>query len=177
MVEGLETDNYRAKYQAGIYLEAKGNIGGFIYSNAGTISNAYSNIPITTNSGGSGGFVYTNTETGTITNAYSTVLNANNSLAHGHFTGIDDKSNFNNFGELVSCYYLVMENETENTNEPATAIMGKTIVGSGEQEDGENVVNDNPFRDTGSFNGFNFATGDDENNIWRLSDNTHFDQD
>ena len=174
MVEGLETDNYRAKYQAGIYLEAKGNIGGFIYSNAGSISNAYSNIPITTNSGGSGGFVYTNTETGTITNAYSTVLNANNSLAHGHFTGIDDKSNFNNFGKLVSCYYLVMENETENTNEPATAIMGKTIVGSGEQEDGENVVNDNPFRDTGSFNGFNFATGDDENNIWRLSDNTHF---
>lgn len=174
MVEGLETNNYRAKYEAGIYLEAKGNIGGFIYSNAGSISNAYSNIPITTNSGGSGGFVYTNTETGTITNAYSTVLNANNSLAHGHFTGIDDKSNFNNFGELVSCYYLVMENETENTNEPATAIMGKTIVGSGEQEDGENVVNDNPFRDTGSFNGFNFATGDDENNIWRLSDNTHF---
>lgn len=172
MVEGLYTNNYRASMSQGVYIEAKGYIGGFVYTNAGEISNAYSNIPITTNSGGSGGFVYINQTTGKITNAYSTVENANNSLAHGQFTGIDDKNNFNNFGELTSCYYLVLEGETENSNEPATAIMGKKVVGDGTSED--ETSNNNPFRDTGSFNGFNFATGNDENNIWRLSENTHF---
>ena len=172
MVEGLRTNNYRADSQ--VYIEAKGYIGGFVYVNEGSISNAYSNIKITTNSGGSGGFVYDNRSTGVITNAYSTVSNANNSLAHGQFTGIDDKDGYNNQGELTSCYYLVLEGETENANEPATGIIGKYIEGDGAiVDDGEEETeNDNPFRDTGSFNGFNFASGNDKNNIWQISQTT-----
>lgn len=173
MVEGLRTNNYRADDQ--VYIEAKGYIGGFVYINNGQISNAYSNIKITTNSGGSGGFVYKNEQKGVITNAYSTVSNANNSLAHGQFTGIDDKDNYNNVGTLTSCYYLILEGETENANEPATGIIGKYIEGDGavsEEEDEEETSNDNPFRDTGSFNGFNFASGNDKNNIWQISQTT-----
>ncbi len=173
MVEGLRTNNYRADSQ--VYIEAKGYIGGFVYTNDGSISNAYSNIKITTNSGGSGGFVYSNEDGGVITNAYSTVSNANNSLAHGQFTGIDDKDGYNNKGELTSCYYLILEGETENANEPATGILGKYIEGDGaitEDEDEEETENDNPFRDTGSFNGFNFASGNDKNNIWQISQTT-----
>lgn len=167
MVEGLETNNYRASNT--VYIEGKGYIGGFVYTNAGKISNAYSNIYITTNSGGSGGFVYINETGGQIINAYSTVSSANQSLAHGQFTGINDKDQYNNNGELTSCYYLVLEGEIENANEPATGIIGKKIVGDGAVDPDDEENNDNPFRDTGSFNGFNFASGNDTNNIWQIS--------
>lgn len=161
MVEGIRTTNYRASTD--VYLEAKGFIGGFVYSNSGKISNAYSNIYITTNSGGSGGFVYINQNDGVITNAYSTAKNAVNSWAHGQFTGIDDEDNYNNYGTYNSCYYLVFDNEVENAAEPATALNGKPITGNSE-------VADNQFRDSGSFNGFNFASGNDTNNIWQISE-------
>lgn len=165
MVEGLATQNYRAS-KTHVYLEGKGFIGGFVYSNSGKISNAYSNIYITTNSGGSGGFVYTNEQSGVITNAYSTVENAVNSWAHGQFTGIDDEDNYNNFGTYNSCYYLSFESEVENMSEPATSLRGRTVNEGSEEE----KASDNQFRDSGSFNGFNFASGNDTNNIWQISE-------
>lgn len=163
MVEGLQTTNYRASKNH-VYLEGKGYIGGFVYQNAGKISNAYSNIYITTNSGGSGGFVYINDKSGVITNAYSTVENAVNSWAHGQFTGIDDEDNYNNEGVYNSCYYLSFESEIENEDEPAQALKGRAVT------ENETGTGDNQFRDSGSFNGFNFASGNDTNNIWQISE-------
>ena len=177
MVEGVNTSNYRA--DKSVYLEAKGFIGGFVYENKGKITNAYSNIHITTNSGGSGGFVYINQEKGVITNAYSTSENAVNSLSHGQFTGIDDKNNYNNLGIMKSCFYLTLEGETPNVNEPATSIIGTKVTGGENpaarevQGDAKGDVN-NPFRYTDSFNGFNFALGNEKNNIWTLGANQNF---
>ncbi len=162
MVEGIRVENYRASQE--VSLEGKGFIGGFVYQNSGKISNAYSNIYITTNSGGSGGFVYNND--GSITNAYSTAKNSNNSWAHGAFTGIDDDSEYNNNGTYLSCFYLVYEGEVANELEPAIGLSGKASTA-------ESANNNNPFRDTGSFNGFNFAAGQDINNVW-LIDNDNF---
>lgn len=168
MVEGLGTINYRANEY--VYLEGKGYIGGFVYTNSGKISNAYSNICITTNSGGSGGFVYSNELTGSITNAYSTAKNGLNSWAHGLFTGINDENEYNNNGTYTSCFYLVLEGEVKNEDEPAIALNGKKTDGVSESEANTN----NEFRDTGSFNGFNFRVGDDNNNVWMLSSDVQY---
>lgn len=164
MVEGLGVVNYRANEY--VYLEGKGYIGGFVYTNSGKISNAYSNICITTNSGGSGGFVYSNELTGSITNAYSTAKNGLNSWAHGLFTGINDENKYNNYGTYTSCFYLVLEGEVKNEEEPAIALNGKKTDGVSESEANTN----NEFRDTGSFNGFNFAEGDNSDSVWILGD-------
>ena len=174
MVEGIKTNSYRASSE--IYLEATGNIGGFIYENSGRVENAYSNIAIKTNSGGSGGFVYDNLATGRVTNAYSTSPNAFNSKAHGQFTGINSKNKFNNAGELTSCFYLIYENEVANEDEPALAIRGKKVENSSSDEENKNPEGskDNPFRYTGSFNGFSFATGTESNNIWTLGTDENF---
>ena len=168
MVEGLGTINYRANEY--VYLEGKGYIGGFVYTNSGKISNAYSNICITTNSGGSGGFVYSNELTGSITNAYSTAKNGLNSWAHGLFTGINDENEYNNNGTYTSCFYLVLEGEVKNEDEPAIALNGKKTDGVSESEANTN----NEFRDTGSFNGFNFATGNDDDNVWMISSKVQY---
>ena len=168
MVEGLGTVNYRANEY--VYLEGKGYIGGFVYTNSGKISNAYSNICITTNSGGSGGFVYSNELTGSITNAYSTAKNGLNSWAHGLFTGINDENEYNNKGTYTSCFYLVLEGEVKNEDEPAIALNGKKTEGVSASEASAN----NEFRDTGSFNGFNFRVGDDNNNVWMISSDVQY---
>lgn len=168
MVEGLGTINYRANEY--VYLEGKGYIGGFVYTNSGKISNAYSNICITTNSGGSGGFVYSNELTGSITNAYSTAKNGLNSWAHGLFTGINDENEYNNKGTYTSCFYLVLEGEVKNEDEPAIALNGKKTDGVTASEANTN----NEFRDTGSFNGFNFATGNDDDNVWMISSKVQY---
>ena len=168
MVEGLGTVNYRANEY--VYLEGKGYIGGFVYTNSGKISNAYSNICITTNSGGSGGFVYSNELTGSITNAYSTAKNGLNSWAHGLFTGINDENEYNNKGIYTSCFYLVLEGEVKNEDEPAIALNGKKTDGVSASEANTN----NEFRDTGSFNGFNFRVGDDNNNVWMISSDVQY---
>ena len=157
---GTVTNEYRATDE--VYIEAKGYMGGFVYSNSGSISNSYSNITINTNSGGSGGFVYMNNASGSITNAYSAGNNhSSNSLANGLFTGVDSTNEFNNDGTYQSVYYLIQEDETENVNEPAEA-----IVSSGESS----TDGDNPFRYPSSFNEFSFVSGNEaENGIWIMN--------
>ena len=173
MAEGIETLNYRVS--EAVHIEAKGNIGGFVYENSGRIENAFSNVSITTNSDGSGGFVYDNQATGTIRYAYSTSPNAFNSKSHGQFTGIDSRNKYNNAGTLTSCYYLILDNELANEDEPAQAIRG-TLVNSDSAKEGEDVGQnkDNPFRYTGSFNGFSFAAGNETNNVWKISTNENY---
>ncbi len=168
MSEGIETLNYRVGNK--VYIEAKGYIGGFVYENEGKIENAFSNISITTNSGGSGGFVYNNKQGGLIKNAYSTSPNAFNSKSHGQFTGINSKNDYNNEGTLTSCFYLILDNEVANEDEPALAIRGKSVTAESANADAQ----DNPFRYTGSFNGFSFTTGTSINNIWKIDSNQHY---
>lgn len=157
---GVQTNNYRANDT--IYIEAKGYIGGFVYNNNGEIFNAYSNITINTNSGGSGGFVYINAQGGSITNAYAAGNNhASNSLANGLFTGVDSTNEFNNFGTYESVYYLLKEDETENVNEPAEAILSNGDDGT---------EGSNPFRYPSSFSEFSFVSGNQtENGIWIMN--------
>lgn len=159
-VEGSDVKNFRASNA--IYLEGKGYIGGFVYLNSGTINNAYSNITIKTNSGGSGGFVYENATTGTISNAYSAGNNyANNSLSHGLFTGVDSVNNYKNSGKLDSAFYLIFEHEIGDVNEPASPIVGNTDT---------STEGANPFRYEGSFSQFSFTSSNDsENGIWVMN--------
>lgn len=163
-VEGANVTDFRADNS--IYIEGIGYMGGFVYENSGSIKNAYSNIKINTNSGGSGGFVYSNLGSGTIENAYTTANNAFNSKAHGQFTGLDSTGTINNLGTLQSCFYLVFESEIANVDEPATPISGKRSTDTEDKS--------NPFRYQGSFNGFSFASGNETNSIWKMSESLNY---
>lgn len=81
------------------------NIGGFVYTNSGTVEDSYSNASIRGQSY-SGGFVYENF--GTISRCYSACLNdAENNTAHAPF--IASKVNEDLAGQtekLVNCFYL-----------------------------------------------------------------------
>ena len=111
------------------YVESKGNIGAFVHTNTGEISNAYVNINVKTNSGKTAGFVYNNS--GEISYCYTTsksitlenVGSTDVQGSHGPFTGIDDQGRFQaNEYQYFGCYYLVVGDEQSNAYEIADPI-------------------------------------------------------
>lgn len=162
--QGTNIENYRAT-DTNIYISTKGNLGGFVFNNAGTINNAFSNVATKQNSGNSGGFVFQNS--GTIKNAYTTSKIAQNSNLNGNFTGLTS-GNFNNSGVYENCYYMVLPTETQNEKEPATAIVAE--LPSEEDVENENSQT-NAFRNSGTFNGFLFTSGSGTDGIWKMPSN------
>ncbi len=163
-VQGTGITKFRANED--YRIESKGNMGGLVYSNAGEIRDAYSNIAIKTNSKRSGGFVFENTTTGTIKNAYSTAKNSVGSRAHGAFIGTNEIGETNNSAKtsaISSVYYLVVGDEYVNEYEIATPIKS-----SGDEVAGEEIGTSqaDPFLYAGSFNGFSFSLGAEKNSIW-----------
>ena len=147
-------------------IESKGNMGGLVCVNQGAIKDAYANIAISTNSGRSGGFVFSNESTGTIKNAYSTAKNSIGSRAHGAFIGTNEIGEVNNQAKsssLSSIYYLVVGDEFVNESEVATPVRS-----NGKSVDPGNVgvSQSDPFLYAGSFNGFSFSLGNSKNSIW-----------
>ena len=179
--EDIDTYDYRAGNN--LYIESKGNIGGFIGNNSGDIRDAYSAVRIKTNSAQTAGFVYTNS--GTITRSYSTTVPVQtdesdggntkpiNSEAFGVFVG-KTGTEVNNFGSIENCYYLILASdetslgETEgsiygevaDSNDPATAIkVTESVHGQTGQDE---------FIYEGTYNGFSFSDGESENGIWKI---------
>ena len=148
-VESINITKYRAEEDK-FKIESTGNIGGLVYSNTGKIENAYSNVYLETQSAFTGGFVFTNGESGTITNAYTTSVNKNN-LARGQFTGVGANGrDVLNSGEYYNCYYLVLEDENVNDLEYAKPI----------QIEVNDISNKNTWR------GFSFTTVSNSEGIW-----------
>ena len=138
-------------------ITSQGVAAGFIYENAGTISDCYSNIKLAGDSTGRlvSGFVYSNATTGTIARCYSASTIVGELTTQMPFTGKDARENslqLNPEG-IINSYYLVKRYDTETVleekyNTGATALQASTLNSS-------------------TFYGFAMAWEDDENNgIW-----------
>lgn len=101
------------------------NVGGFVYSNAGSIKDCYSNIPLTTNMR-SAGFVYDNTS-GKISTCFSASLIQTGSSSYRNFTGNNEENIvLNTKGGITQSYYLsltsIKGSDLTEYSEPANAI-------------------------------------------------------
>ncbi len=181
-VEGNNVENFRADAsQIGNTLTSVGTVAGFVHNNSesGLIENAYSKIAIKVNSVNTGGFVYTNA--GAIRNAYTTTINVNNaggssSWAHGPFVGLAWDSNNNpQYGKLEHCYYLVLDDEFGigegnddaeilATIDPAKAISSYSLA------TGRTIEQVN-FQHTDSFEGFSITNAEraKEDFLWFMN--------
>ncbi len=110
--------NFANRDNVEIELNAVSRVGGFVYENAGEISNCYSNIRINSNAP-TAGFVFTNS--GSIKNTYSTSIVRENSVQDMPYIGLDDYNNVNNTGDIISAYFL-MGKYTYQDSQPATMI-------------------------------------------------------
>ena len=138
-------------------ITSQGVAAGFIYENAGTISDCYSNIKLAGDSTGRlvSGFVYSNATTGTIARCYSASTIVGELTTQMPFTGKDARENSlqNNPEGIINSYYLVKRYDSETVLEEkyktgATALTAATLTSS-------------------TLYGFAMAWEDDENNgIW-----------
>ena len=142
-------------------ITSQGVAAGFIYENAGTISDCYSNIKLAGDSTGRlvSGFVYSNATTGTIARCYSASTIVGELTTQMPFTGKDARENSlqNNPEGIINSYYLVKRYDTETVleekyNTGATALTAATLTSS-------------------TLYGFAMAWEDDENSgIWRWNE-------
>lgn len=125
--EYLKDLNYNSAADTYTYTQASniaseisgvGSIGGFVYENAGEITNSYANVKINSNSP-TAGFVFNNT--GEISNVYSTSIVRFNSKQDMAFVGLDALNNINNTGTIEYSYFLDGE-YTGKENQPAILI-------------------------------------------------------
>lgn len=146
-------------------VKAYGSIGGLVHTNAGMITNSYSNMNLTSGSGaniigsgnGVGGFVYQNTSSGSITYCYSLSKVKTQGLINGMFIGIDPEGNLldNENAIVENCFYLIEEGE---------------IVDSAERAVG--LVQESWQEPTGSaFEGFAISIDEDGENTWYIDAN------
>lgn len=102
-----ETNPHSTGFQ--IYAASNGSVGGFVYSNVGTISNSYANTELYTLSAFVAGFVYNNT--GYIEESYSACImnsdNATSDAAEQPFVGVDNNNNLLSDGTLSNVFYLL----------------------------------------------------------------------
>jgi len=128
---------------ANVYnIHSVGRTAGFVFSNAGSISNSYINQTAIRSQGNIGGFVYQSS--GYITNcyAYSTL---GNSLFYQEFIYSSD-----NIGKLTNCY--VVTDSDQNISVSGLKAVKPMFVSL-----------------ESSYNGFIFA--ERENGVWTISDN------
>lgn len=131
---------------------------GFVYTNAGTVSNCYSNIPVRTNEGASG-FVYQNQSNGKIFNCYSTSAlesSAKNGAFVGILTGvIQDDNPILNSGEISSCFAWE-ENSSTKPNSGLASNEGVVVS-----------LSDEEFKNKNRFNNFAFSsTANKADGVW-----------
>ena len=128
----LQNDIYFAR------ISSLNNVAGFVYVNAGSIENAYSAIPLETQSR-SAGFVYDNSSAGTIKTVYTTSIydgSSEQSSAHTPFTGTNELGevlNDEQTSTIQNSYYLTKQKDTYEEDvlfkEPASRI-GINLDGS-----------------------------------------------
>lgn len=131
---------------------------GFVYTNSGTVSNCYSNIPVKTNEGASG-FVYQNQTNGKIFNCYSTSAlesSAKNGAFVGILTGvIQDDNPILNSGEISSCFAW---EEADSTKPNSGLASNEGVVDSLGKEE---------FANKDRFNNFAFSsTANKADGVW-----------
>ena len=133
---------------------AYGTIGGLVHSNAGSITNSYTNLPLSS-SNAMGGFVYENTGNASINYCYSMSLINSTGLINGVFIGVDAEGTVQN-GEdatVENSFYYSSDNTVNDSSDPATAISANewgNALGS-------------------AFEGF--AISDNENSTWYMDVN------
>ena len=109
-------------------ITSLGNVAGFVYQNYGSITDSYSNVPLSTPSR-SAGFVYqTSGKDAIISECFSTskAIDQIDTTAFRYFTGTNEKSEVNiGDAKIKNCYYLsdtaVVETD-ETFKEPAINI-------------------------------------------------------
>ena len=155
------------------HISSKGNVGGFVYDNQGTIENAYSMVDIIVQTVYSAGFAFENKSTGVIKNAYTTSVTSNiNSRAHGRFV-----KNYEAGSTLQNAYYLIVEEEMGITSTNATQDVlksidpAKAIISEASPSDIKVGIS---FANSGSFEGFTFASSSSAfDGIWILNNNRY----
>ncbi len=102
---------------------AYGTIGGLVHSNAGSITNSYTNLPLSS-SNAMGGFVYENTGSGSIKYSYSMSKINSSGLINGIFVGVDAEGNIQNdeTASIENSFYYSNDNIYTDGSDPATAI-------------------------------------------------------
>ncbi|HAJ78010.1 MAG TPA: hypothetical protein DCO89_02985, partial [Clostridiales bacterium] len=147
------------KYFARLYSQA--NIGGFVYSNSGSIKDSYSYIPMETQAR-TAGFVYDNSNAGKISTSYNYSIYdgaIGDNFANSPFVGTNEKGEVLNNSEVCEvnyCYYIIpadrkYKDEVINA-EPASGI----AAGADETEEGKGSV----VMDINNFVGFDFGESD-----------------
>ncbi len=161
-VEGFRTtEDGLEQFMTGGGITSQGVSAGFVYENAGTISDCYSNIKLAGDSTGRlvSGFVYSNATTGSIARCYAASTIVGELTTQMPFTGKDARENSlqNNPEGIINSYYLVKRYDSETVLEEkyktgATALTAATLTSS-------------------TLYGFAMAWEDDENSgIWRWNE-------
>ena len=169
--EGLITttssDTSQNGYFARIYSQS--NIGGFIYSNSGSINDSYTYIPMETQAR-TAGFVYDNSNGGNISTSYSYSIYdgaIGDNFANSPFVGTNELGEVLNDSENSNvnyCYYMIPVDHNYKSEiinaEPASGIaLGEVETADGEGS-GSSVV-----MDSEDFVGFDFGESDNMG-IW-----------
>lgn len=139
-------------------LEGLGIMTGFVYLNAGKITDSYSNLSITNTKEQVGrlgaGFVFENAESGIIERCYSASKVLSNNITQMNFAGIKDFGGYNNDGTIKTSYYYI-ENSTDEIS--IENILGTTI---------NSIIN---VSDKKEFYGFSFVDGN-KAGTWNIND-------
>lgn len=157
------TDNYFAR------LENNGNIAGFVYTNSGSIENAYSIFPMETQSR-TAGFVFDNSNRGSVLASYTASFydgtNTNNS-AYAPFVGTDELGKVLNDSQnsiIRYCYYLIETEEIVEDDvtfkEPASRI----AIESTDTDSGSIALTTTPYI------GFDIGNVNDKSTTWRFGE-------
>ncbi len=123
---------------------AYGTIGGLVHSNAGEITNSYSNMRLSS-SNGMGGFVYENTGNAIIKYSYSLSDVQTQGLINGVFIGLDNEGNIQDGQKTTveNCYYLTDEDLIVDSQERAIGLTSRDWGDStGSAFDGFVISND-----------------------------------
>jgi len=135
-------------------IKAKGVVAGFVYTNAGLVKNAYSNIKIESTSYSAAGFVYMNQAEGTVSICYSACEVSKEHIGQMQFSGVNAFEESLNNGKLELCYYYD-DDRTNNSNE---AKLGTGAI----------AIND--VFDIETFYGYSFASAEGAyNGVWEMT--------
>ena len=130
-----------------IYSPTNGNVAGFVYLNAGRISNSFANTVLTSTSAYVAGFVYNNQSGAEISESYAActlngVFTANDA-SEQPFVGVSNSDELLSYGVMDNAYYLI---DGDNSY----------IVKTESGKDQAIGLNQENFTNSGSLNGFVF---------------------
>lgn len=158
--EDEETSPY--SFEGSSIRSSLGYIVGFIYNNAGSIKDSYSNILIANSLDSTrvyyaSGFVYENE--GTVENCYSASQISNSKYSQMNFSGVNENGDLLKSGEYINCYFF---NKDYLNSEDPNDFTTETQYGTGAQ------LISKPS-ELSAYYGFAIADGE-EDGIWRADD-------